>query len=371
MSVTPERPGLLVAVTAVLFWAAVFVIAAEILLRWSCAYCSWSEQNNGDWKSPYTVESDSPYWLRKPGYTGSYNQPEFDYSLITNSLGLRDIEHPPTKAPGELRVVALGDSFTEGQGAPFEDTWPSVFSRKLNMAGDAYQYTVIIGGVAGSDPFYAYRLMVDRLLAYQPDLVLLTVNFSDVIDVVARGGEERFTRDGRTTGISDPPTGLPVWLFEHSHFTRFVMIELLDYTHLMMTKPERKEKVAVARKKIELLIVKLDRLLAQHGIRFALVVMPGANELRRGRYDDLHDLPALMEASKAASVSTIDVKPYLDAKLAEGDVQFGDLAWEIDRHYNPLGYRYFGEAVYEGLCGTDGVLQVDSEPRFCPRVREQ
>jgi hypothetical protein len=63
-------------------------------------------------------------------------------------------------------------------------------------------------GVAGSDPFYEYRLLVDKLLACQPDLVMTVVNVSDVIDVIVRGG-----KDGRNVlahGLPLYPAGLPV-----------------------------------------------------------------------------------------------------------------------------------------------------------------
>lgn len=242
MTVSLERPRVAIVVLTVLCWTALFVIAAELLLRWTCNYCTWMEQNGGSWESPYRVDETTPYLLRAPSTVSSYGQPEFDFELRTNSLGLRDIEHPLDKAPGEFRVLAVGDSFTEGQGASFEETWTAVLGRHLDRV-DPDRYTVMVGGVAGSDPFYASRLLVDRLLDYRPDLVLMVVNFSDIIDVIIRGGDERYAIEGRTSPISDPPSGLPVWLFEHSHFCRFVMMEALGYTHLLMTKAEDRKSV--------------------------------------------------------------------------------------------------------------------------------
>lgn len=357
-----------IAVAVALFWAALFVVAAELLLRWSCNYCTWMEQNGNRWESPYRIDETTPYLLREPSTVSRYGQPEFDYELRTNSLGLRDIEHPLAKATGEFRVLAVGDSFTEGQGAPFDETWTAVLGRALNRAGDGLSYRVMVGGVAGSDPFYAARLLQDRLLDYQPDLVLMVVNFSDVTDVITRGGEERYAIDGRTSPISDPPTGLPVCLFEHSHLFRFVIMEAFGYTHLLITRDERRIKAEAAREKIAALAVRVDRLLAERGIRFVLVAMPGGNELERGAYDDLQDLPALLAAARAGGVSTIDVKSYFDARLAGGEAPLGDLVWELDRHYTPLGYRYFGAAVLEGLCTVEGALPAAAVARHCPPV---
>jgi len=108
------------------------------------------------------------------------------------------------KAPGELRILAIGDSFTEGQGAPFDQTWLSVLGRNLNRPESTHQFTMMVGGVAASDPFYAYRILVDKLLAYQPDLVMMAVHRNDVIDAIIRGGEERFLPNGRVKGVEIP-----------------------------------------------------------------------------------------------------------------------------------------------------------------------
>jgi len=188
----------------VLFWIVVFLVAAEILLRVPCTYCTWMEENRGRFIEPYAINEDSWYFVRKVNSIGSYHQPEFNYEIRTNSLGFRDIEHPLAKATGECRILAIGDSFTEGQGAPFDQTWLSVLGRNLNRPESTHQFTMMVGGVAASDPFYAYRILVDKLLAYQPDLVMMAVHRNDVIDAIIRGGEERFLPNGRVKGVEIP-----------------------------------------------------------------------------------------------------------------------------------------------------------------------
>ena len=132
---------------------------------------------------------------------------------------------------------------------------------------------MMAAGVAGSDPFYEYRILIDKLLCYQPDLVMMVVNYSDVIDVIARGGEERFLPNGRVKGV-EPPSGAVTWLYKYSHFARFVLFEAFDYTHLMITKSERGRRAVEALEKIQTLIMKLDNLLKDKGIEFILVVLP-------------------------------------------------------------------------------------------------
>lgn len=48
-----------------------------------------------------------------------------------NSLGFRDREMQTAKAPGEHRILCLGDSFTFGTGLALEDTWPRLLEGVL------------------------------------------------------------------------------------------------------------------------------------------------------------------------------------------------------------------------------------------------
>jgi lysophospholipase L1-like esterase len=332
-----------------LFWAAVFLAASEILLRKFCTYCTWTEANNGQFESPYAIDEDSWYLVRKKNAVDSYHQPEFDYEIRTNSLGFRDVEQPLTKAPGEYRILAVGDSFTEGQGTPFDQTALSVLDRNLNQPGGNRHYRVMTAGVAGSDPFYQYRILLDKLLVYQPDLVMMIVNGSDVFDVLLRGGEERFLPNGRVKGV-EPTSPTVTWLFKHSHFARFVLFEAFDYTHLLITKAERGRRIVAAQEKITALILKLDKLLQDQGIEFVLVVLPEQKEIEQDRYEDLRNLQGLVDFSRSHGVKTIDVRPYLVTKTADGHGDADKLFWPKDFHFTPLGYRYMAEAIQEGLC---------------------
>ena len=326
-----------------------FMAAAEILLRTLCSYCTWTEVNSGKFESPYAINEDSWYFVRPSNSVDSYHQPEFDYEIRTNSLGFRDIEHPLNKTSGEIRILAIGDSFTEGQGAPFDQTWLSVLGRNMDRSESALQYTMSAAGVAGSDPFYEYRILLDKLLVYQPDIVIMVVNRSDVTDVIVRGGEERFLPNGKVKGV-EPPSGAATWLYKNSHFARFILLEAFDYTHLLVNKTERGRRAMEAREKIKALIVKLDKKLRDEAIEFVLVVLPSRQAIERNRYNDLPDLQGLLEFSRARGIRTIEVKPYLMNKLADGSARLDELFWHKDYHFTPLGYQYVGEAVQEGLC---------------------
>jgi hypothetical protein len=67
-----------------------------------------------------------------PNFDGYDNWGDFRYKVYTNSLGFRDAAMRVVSAsPSGRRVLLLGDSFTEGIGVAFEDT----FAGKLFSAG--------------------------------------------------------------------------------------------------------------------------------------------------------------------------------------------------------------------------------------------
>jgi lysophospholipase L1-like esterase len=348
-SIPAQKHNPMTITLVVLVWVVLFMAAAEILLRTLCTYCTWTEVNGGKFESPYAINESSWYFVRPSNSIDSYHQPEFDYEIRTNSLGFRDIEHPLDKAFGETRILAIGDSFTEGQGAPFDQTWLSVMGHNMNRPESARQYTMIAAGVAGSDPFYEYRILLDKLLVYQPDIVMMVVNRSDANDVIVRGGEERFLPNGRVKGV-EHPSDAAAWLYKHSHFARFILLEVFDYTHLLLYKSERGRRAMEVREKIKALIVKLDNQLKDRAVEFVLVVLPSRQDVERDRYNDLSDLQDLLDYSRARGIRTNEVKPYLMNKLADGSTQLDKLFWRKDYHFTPLGYRYVGEAVQEGLC---------------------
>src|SRR5258706_15030760 len=58
----------------------------------------------------------------KPDLNLTLKTQEFTMHLVTNSIGLKDREYGPKKA-NEFRIVALGDSFTEGAVPELSQTY--------------------------------------------------------------------------------------------------------------------------------------------------------------------------------------------------------------------------------------------------------
>ena len=199
-----QRPLLtnirLMLISFIILWA-----GAELFLRYGLKrYSSYSEKNSEFlYVSPYTVKESnwSPVWQKnlhvyKPNYRSSLNFAEYAYHIQTNSEGLREAEIPVPNPHSDYRILALGDSFTEGRGAGQDSTWPKSLERKLNASAGSRKTMVINAGISGSDPFFEYQLLKERLLKYNPNMVIVAINSSDIDDLIIRGGMERFQPGG-------------------------------------------------------------------------------------------------------------------------------------------------------------------------------
>ncbi len=115
-----------------------------------------------------------------PNFNGYDLWGEEHYRFVTNSLGFRDarVREVPL-VPSTRRIVLIGDSFTEGTGLPFEDS----FAGRLYAAGmrRADKVESLNAGVLSYSPSLYYRKiksLLERGLKFDEVVV-----FSDVSDV--------------------------------------------------------------------------------------------------------------------------------------------------------------------------------------------
>lgn len=332
------------AVLALTFSTLVSGIAAEIILRYLCLACTWTEQNSGEYVSPYQEPFENTWYHRRtPNAVYGYDQPEFDFELRMNSLGIRDLEHGIDKPPGEFRIVGLGDSFTEGQGASFENSYLKVLERDLNEKLDRVRLRIIVGGVAGSDPFYSYKLLKDKLLVFKPDLITLAINSSDIMDIVARRGNERFLADG-TVRFAEPPCD--EWIYARSHLYR-ALTYLLGYDWLGLSPSEHITKREKAVEELEAIVEEFQALANRENCRFVVILHPDAYELSTETYS--FNAAALKQHFAENGISYVDLMQHFAQRMGIERESPKTLYWKKDFHHNEAGYRIFAEGVEEYL----------------------
>jgi hypothetical protein len=234
----------------------------------------------------------------------------------TNALGLRERDLATPKPPGTLRVLMLGDSFTEGGGLADADTVPRRVEAALRPGCPRLE--VVNAGIASYSPILEFLLLREVGASVAPDLVVLNFDMTDVHDDLIRTALAEWDRDGvparvgadrrRETARLLPPVfpprlravdealdGLALWqMTRKSAIGRRLFGELnldeatlrarglsgdLRYDRLAITRdtPARDEDAAWATTGRHLAAI--HRAAARLGARFAVVVYPHAHQV--------------------------------------------------------------------------------------------
>lgn len=118
-------------------------------------------------------------WKLKPGASG-WQRDEGRAFVTVNRLGFRGPEVPIKKPPGTFRIAILGDSFTEAQQVPYEETFSAVIQRDLancpaiNPPGAVSRKIEVLDlGCDGYGTAQELLAMRDQAARFSPDLVIL------------------------------------------------------------------------------------------------------------------------------------------------------------------------------------------------------
>jgi lysophospholipase L1-like esterase len=261
----------------------------------------------------------------------------------TNSLGLADSEWTTFQPKGQKRVMALGDSFTEGDGAPYDSSYVYLLNKKLDKFGDTVY--MMNGGVCGSDPFGNYVLLRDRLLTYKPDLVLQVLATNDMItDIVIRGGMERFQKDGTQKFYS-----APWWepLYAVSYVSR-LFFKVAGYNELLIKEPLSNNTEEKLNKMTVDLFQQYASMCRQHKIRIVVFLRPDKFELLNNKYS--YDFSSIIGGLKEIpGVSVIDLMPAYSNYAEKQKANPLQYYWVKDGHHNATGYEMMAQTIFESV----------------------
>ena len=297
------------------------------------------------------------------------------FNRKVNSQGFimeREVSHE--KKERAYRIAYLGDSFVEGT-CPEEDSVPALVERSLLVSGyDSVE--VINAGTASYAPTLYYLLLKTKLLAYQPDLLVVNVDMTDVFD------DSLYNATLRSDGNGDPiacPPGHPLLkthrrtergLQEYTTMQRLLMwlSEKSDAIKLVLQAAEQRaryhkrddnsvpsafawcafERSAETHEDVRRsmdMLTRVVRLAKAHGIKVVITAVPHLQQLQ--------GVWSLQPMKDIAAVCAQENVPFLDPveafKQKLGSASPQAIYIPNDMHFNSKGYRIWGEIQLEFL----------------------
>lgn len=291
----------------------------------------------------HILKLSDPFLINRPANSSNTIQTsEFTYIHNYNTLGLRG-KNIDTQSK-LFNIVTLGDSYTEGIGAAGDSTWTKLLEDNLNdkrTHGLIFSNKVqcINGGLAGSDPFSEYYIFKKLLLPAKPKIVLLSINGTDITDVIKYGGFERYTH----------PKDAPWWayIYQFSYIHRALMHAIYNTNWLLLTPEENRIAETKAMEKIVDCINNYYIPLAtQHQFELIIVLHPMLNELEKNEFqlsEYTHNVHAL---SKKNVVNLFDQFKSFNHKTG---LAFSSIFWKFDGHHNAQGYLIWSNLVAQSI----------------------
>jgi hypothetical protein len=117
------------------------------------------------------LEEHSLEWLQM--IKGREEIEKININPPNNQLGFNDVEWQVEKPLNTYRIIALGDSFTAGDGVPRNSSWPKQLEKKLNDLNLSLKFEVLNMGKGDRDTFEEVELFKNFSLSYNPDMIIL------------------------------------------------------------------------------------------------------------------------------------------------------------------------------------------------------
>ena len=294
----------------------------------------------------------------RPNFQFSHTNRDGNWKFVTNRQGFRSYEDfHLEKPPGIFRVIALGDSTTEGFEVRQSYTYAAVLERYLRKNG--IRAEVFNTGISGFGTAEELIYLENEGIKYKPDAVVLGFNANDFDDNVR---SDLFRIEGDKLVIANKTyipgvsildainaVALLRWLSENSYFYSFALNTVWDAAkraRLRSSEQWRETEftipTSIDKYKTELEVALLQRLYAfcrSHSIMLIVVDIPRRVDVEKSEPDFLGSVPAdlqsqFRENSDALILSEDVFAPY------RGLTEFHGLT-----HINEFSHLMLGIAV--------------------------
>jgi len=322
------------------------LVLSEFFLRVAGVNKAYVENRNGKYVSSYISHDNNvnrTYW---PGTTTYLQSPEYRYSRHHNNLGFSDTDFFGKGDTNEILVQTYGDSFTEGDGAPMDSSYPAVLRDLLKRDGQS-QITVQNFGICGNDPGFYWKQFKDIGSKLHPDIVVITYDCGDLTtDFLTRGGLERF-KNGYYKGFDGPWWE---WLYGVSYVYRLFAVSLFDVQHrtFFLTEDQRTKRLKDLEPKWNQTFMAIAEIARKNNTKVLLVKKPEHREVDLNKYSYDYSFFEKM-ADTISCFRRFDLLPYYRDSIHIDSSNSAKYWWPKDGHNQGAGYEVMAGGVYEGL----------------------
>ena len=316
--------------------------------------------------------------LARPRHLDVVNR-EFAFDVSLNREYFRDGEFERRKAPGEQRVLLIGDSQIYGVGVPQDRTIPILLQTRLRQS-TGKPYRVFNLGIAGATP-PDYVDIAERFADYAPDVVLVAVYPDN--DVIDRESAVAWVKRRQIYRVLDLTLnslleGCPYpWVrqFRADHTYREAACRG-EINPFLLARASVPDNDAFYRELAQTFdddpfvtqnLLRIRKIFS--GVRFAVMVLPSKYQTDAEYFPELRKvgftLPdhvindsvqqGMRRWAAEAGIELLDLLPVLRAADARPGVS---LYHAIDDHFNAAGNDAIADALHEWLRGAP----VDGRP---------
>lgn len=292
----------------------------ECILYKVSPYKSYLEQNGNIF---YKIHEEQEEFIhsRIPHQTIVHKQKEFETNFKINHRGFRG-----DLIEDSMKIILIGDSFIEGWGLSNDSTINILLERQIGC-----NYCVMNAGVSGSEVISAFKFLKEFLKEnIQPQLVILNINSTDFTDLYLSNKTD-----------SKPNTFLKAiygssFIFRHVY--NILSIDKKYGFNIKQTYVKNEEVLPL----FQDVFIEYQNLLSSKNISFFVILQPVENELTQAKEEAI-----LFNLEKI--LIELDISHYNAHNDFKNHLNYSELFWPVDGHFNNKGAQFFAENIYHEL----------------------
>lgn len=260
-------------------------------------------------------------------------------------MGFVDKEFTEKTDSNELKILCLGDSFTEGDGSPQDSCYPRQLESILQSRFPSKKITVMNGGICGSDPVFNFKIYDSVMYKFKPQIVIQSFAKQDFNeDIAFRGGFERFTNNG----LHFSNTFNYEKLYQLSYLSRLYFTDIQGYNFLFINDKLLSAKQPFFVSTAMLIAQKWDAEIEKRDFKLYFVIRPDVYDIFHEDNDDWFKqiIGGFKKGQRFTKV--IDLRTYF-IDSSEMRKNINAYFWMKDGHNNSHGYHEMAKGIASQL----------------------